>query len=100
MERQQKKGKEAFLVLPLGPRHFLVGLFRFTLSKTCISTLRAGRGLKALTPWSFQLSGVLAEHRELIQTCSLYKWYDANVFFMKMRELPHALNFIEFYRHG
>lgn len=57
--KKKKKGNKHVL----GPPHFPVGLFHFTLSKTYISALRAGRGLKALTPRSLQLSGVLPERR-------------------------------------
>lgn len=97
MERQPK-GKRARLDVPLGttlrPRGpFPSHLFQ-DLNLNCES--REGFG----SADSMVIS-------ELIQTCCLYKEYDSNLgflllffFFMKMRELPHALNFIEFYRHG
>lgn len=92
--------KQAWFDVPVGTHFVPVGLFHFTSSRTYISTLRAGRGWEALPPRSGQLSGVVREHRADPDLLLLQVVWCKFCFFMKTRELPHALNFIEFYRHG
>lgn len=105
-ERQQTGRTSMIWCPPLGHIFVPVGLFffHFTSSRTSISTLRAGRGWEALPPRSVRLSGVVREaqswSRLVAFTSSMMMQICFFFFFMKMRELPHALNFIAFYRHG